>query len=330
MRHLRVIDQLLHEQRGLVARWQLTARGLPESTIDRQLAGLRPLLAGVRVSGHEVATPWQLARAATLSAPSTVLCDWSAAALAGIPVLAGGAHNVARPGSGGRARFAGTTLSRGPLLVRYSATLEPDAIVVDGIPTLAVPRIVRDLMCRLNGERRARLVRDVLRLGLATPPELHVQIARHRGERGVAILRGLVDEYAPLNLGRERSDAEAVARSLLAAAGLSFDALNVAVAGHEADFVAWKRRLILELDGPQYHQFLRRDAAIQAAWEQAGFVVRRVPTGDVYAHAHALLAAAGAPVTPSERMRAASTVDANAVLDRWRAVGRYEWSPSAR
>lgn len=330
MRFLRPIDQLLHEQRGLVARWQLVALGLPESTIDRQLAALRPLFAGVRISGHELPTPWQRARAATLSAPSTVLSDWSAAALAGIPVLAGSAHTAARPGSAGRARFAGTPLSQGPLLVRYSATLAADTVSVEGIPTLSVPRVVRDLMGKLNGERRARLVRDVLRLKITTPAELHVQIAQHRGARGVAVLRGLVDEYAPLHLGRERSDAEAVARSLLAAAGLSFDALNARVAGHEADFVSWARRLILELDGPQYHQFLRRDAAIQAAWERAGFVVRRVPTGDVYEHAHALLAAAGAPVTPSERLRAAQTVDASTVLNRWRAVGRYEWSPSSR
>lgn len=323
----KLIDELLDSQRGVVATWQLTDAGLPKGTATDQVAKLRSLFDGVHLSGHAPPTPWQQAMGATLTTPKSVLDGWPVLILRGLDRDWPGASSVVRLGSGGRRRYPAPAGPVGVSLdVRHSTVLDGDRIRKDGIPMLTVPRTVRDLLPGLSGDRRERLVRDVLRLKLATAPELWAQVARHPGGRGVAILKALVDEYAPLELGRERSDAEVVARSVLRAAGVDEPGINRVIAGWEADLIWWARRLILELDGPQYHQFLRRDAKIQAAWEQAGWVVRRLPTDDVYDRPDRLLIAATAPVSRDELLRAGATRHADDVLERWSSVGRYEWS----
>lgn len=85
---------------------------------------------------------------------------------------------------------------------------------------------------------------------------------------------------------------------LLREAGRPVPRLNVRVAGEEADLVWPDHRLIIELDGPQFHLDVGADASKQQAWEAAGWTVRRLPTDDVYRHPERLLDAAnvGEPV----------------------------------
>jgi very-short-patch-repair endonuclease len=66
----------------------------------------------------------------------------------------------------------------------------------------------------------------------------------------------------------------------------------VKVAGEEADLVWLDRRRIVEIDGPQFHQFRDEDARKEAKWRKAGFTVRRVPSDAVYAAPDLLIAAA--------------------------------------
>ena len=68
--------------------------------------------------------------------------------------------------------------------------------------------------------------------------------------------------------------------------------MNVRIAGVEADFSWPERRLILELDGPDFHQFPEEDARKQAIWEAAGWEVHRLSTQDVYDHPERVIAAA--------------------------------------
>jgi very-short-patch-repair endonuclease len=58
--------------------------------------------------------------------------------------------------------------------------------------------------------------------------------------------------------------------------------VNVLVAGEEADLSWPQERAILEIDGPQYHQFADQDARKQARWEGAGYTVRRLPSDVPY------------------------------------------------
>ncbi len=68
--------------------------------------------------------------------------------------------------------------------------------------------------------------------------------------------------------------------------------MNVVIAGHETD-LSWPRaRLIVELDGPDFHQFPDEDLRKQAAWERSGWTVARLPTAGVYDNPQRLLAAA--------------------------------------
>ena len=54
------------------------------------------------------------------------------------------------------------------------------------------------------------------------------------------------------------------------------------MAGHEADLVDHGRRLIVEIDGPQYHLFPDEDARKEAAWREAGYDVIRRSSDDVF------------------------------------------------
>jgi very-short-patch-repair endonuclease len=97
-----------------------------------------------------------------------------------------------------------------------------------------------------------------------------------------------------LPLHRARSDAEALALTLVHEAGRPVPQLNVRVAGEEADLVWAAQRLIVELDGPQFHLDATEDRRKQRAWEAADWTVLRLPTEDVYLRPERLLALAPA------------------------------------
>ncbi len=72
--------------------------------------------------------------------------------------------------------------------------------------------------------------------------------------------------------------------------------MNIKIAGEEADLVWIDRRLIIEIDGPQYHQFRAEDERKEALWRDAGFTVRRIPSDAIYDDPSRLIALALAPV----------------------------------
>jgi very-short-patch-repair endonuclease len=65
--------------------------------------------------------------------------------------------------------------------------------------------------------------------------------------------------------------------------------LNHRIAGEEADLSWRSHRLIIEIDGSPFHQDVGEDARRQAAWEAAGWEVRRIDSDDVYEHPLTLL-----------------------------------------
>jgi very-short-patch-repair endonuclease len=87
-------------------------------------------------------------------------------------------------------------------------------------------------------------------------------------------------------------DAEAKALQVLHEAGIRKSAVNKRRAGEEADLSWPAERLIVELDGPQFHLDATEDLRKQLIWERAGWTVRRLPTDDVYLHPDRLVAAA--------------------------------------
>lgn len=296
------IDEWFAVQSGVAAVWQLRDDGHTRSTIRHAVRNYREVFSGVYVSGHGELTDLQRWKAATITAPDSSLAEWSAATLLGLHDGELGATCVVRPGPGSRTLLPSSG-NRLPLLVIRSTVLPKDVVEHRGIQTLAAPRIVLDLVARTSAERGQRMVRDALRLKVASAVDLRAVAAAHRGRRGAAVLKASVNEYAPLPLDRTQSDAEVLGLAFLAAAGVLMPLANAYVLGEEADFWFPQFNWITELDGPSYHQFAAHDAKKQAKWEAAGITVRRVPTDDVYDNPHRLLES----IPPQARLGVAPT-----------------------
>jgi hypothetical protein len=126
------------------------------------------------------------------------------------------------------------------------------------------------------------MFREALRLKVTTPHLIAVSLEKHGGRRGTRTLKELTERYGDIPYARARSDAEAFALETLLDAGCDRPELNVRIAGEEADLVWRDRRLIIEIDGPLYHQFSDEDARKQRRWEAAGYTVRRITSDALY------------------------------------------------
>lgn len=280
---VRLFEELARRQEGVVARWQLVGGGWPPGRCDRALAGLRRLYDGVYVTGHAPIGPLQWRVGASLTAPRTVVADRNAGCHWGMLEREPHVVSVVRPGHGG--------IERAPrLTVRYSSTLDGNVVRREGIWVTTVERTLIDLWPGLHGRQRDRALRDAVRLKLTTVPRLLDSIALHAGRRGVASLRERCSVYVRLPLARCRSDAEVEGLLLLDAAGIALPRVNVRCAGEEADFSWPGRRLIIEIDGPQFHRDPLEDARKTRLWTRAGWTVRRISSDDLYADPARLLA----------------------------------------
>jgi hypothetical protein len=270
-----------------VARQQLLDLGISLRTIEDRLAAGRlvaveegvyafpPLLA------HDDWAKWM---GATLTAPESFLSHISAAAAREFWSLGRDFETVTRRGSGGPRRLGG-------VLVFRSVTLDGDVEELEGIPITTVPRILLDLArIRISDRALARAVREAIRLKLTTTAALTDFLIAHKGFRGVRRLARTLTRYSGLPLERARSGAEVFALEILRDARRPMPRLNHRIAGEEAD-LSWPRvRLIIEIDGGPFHLDVGEDARKQAAWESAGWEVRRIDSDDVYERPHLLLA----------------------------------------
>jgi len=278
--------ELLETQEGVVAVWQLARAGVTRAAVRHLVADLRCLHDGVYLSGHAPITERQHWWSAVLTAPGRVLSHNSAANCHRCRRYSDSIAVVTGTGTGGPRRF-------GKVLLCRSRRLEPaDITHIGGLPVTTGARTVLDLMPWLGDKAARRLVREALRVKAATSVDLRAVCARHRGRAGVTRLRALADEYAPLPAGRTKSDAEFLGLELLQAAGRPAPRVNVYIADEETDLSWEAERLIIELDGPDFHRFPSEDARKDAAWRGAGWTVHRLPTDDVYDRPHRLLALA--------------------------------------
>lgn len=274
MRHQ--IRNLALSQEGVFARWQLRDPQVPfPNALDWAVRGVRRVFPGVYVTGWGPVTQRQHWRAATLTAPATALCTASAAGLHEIRPDPGLFVTVVRPG------HRGATYSKG-LRVSYSKTLASDLATVDGIPTTTVERTIIDLWPHLTGPDRSRMLREALRIEATDAVALLAAVHRHRRRRGARALRKEVQAQLHLPFARCKSPAEAHGLVVLDAAGVEIPAVNEKIAGEEADFIWYALRLIIEIDGPQWHRFREEDARKTAAWVAAGYTVRRISSDRVF------------------------------------------------
>lgn len=270
-------------QDDIVAVWQLRAAGWSRWMVEHRAGreGWRQIHDGVYALGQARLTQRQRWIAAVLTAPNTYLYAESACACFGFADWDGD-EVVVRPGSGGKRSYPG-------LLVARSTALEGVTTRREGIPIVTPPMALVSVARRWTVWQLGRAFRESIRLQTTTANDIARAL---RGQRGTRVLRDLCDRYATIPYHRCRSDAECRGLEVLHDGGIVPPEVNVRVAGKEADLVWRRRRLIIEIDGPQWHLFADQDALKQAIWERAGFTVERIPSDDVYFHPERLLALA--------------------------------------
>lgn len=270
--HLR---DLAARQVDVVSAWQLVRCGWSRHKIAHhaRTRGWRRIHPGVYVLSSAALTREQQWHAATLTAPGTFLSHGSAGACFGFYRFQKEFEVVTRAGKGGRRKHGG-------VLVFRSDRLDGQTTRHQGIPITTAERVLVDIAPGLDRKRMGRALREAVRLKTTTTDRVLRCANCH--VKGTGTLRGLATRYAKLPYERCRSDAEARGLEVLLDAGMEIPLVNVRIAGEEADYTWWWRRVIVELDGPQFHKFRDEDARKTRLWREAGFEVRRISTDAVY------------------------------------------------
>lgn len=282
------LAELASRQFNRVSLEQLTTLGFSEKAIRHRLA--RGRLQAVEDGVFSVGPPlphddWGRWMGATLTAPKTWLSHFSSAAARDLWAPERRFETVTRHGDGGPRRHGG--------IVVYRSSILDEGVTefVRGIPMTTVSRTVFDLARMVSRGALARLVRDAVRDHI-TLYELGDEIARHPRRRGVRPLAATIARYSGLPLERARSGAEIRAMEVLRNAGRPLPGLNVRIAGIEADLSWPSERLIIEIDGGPFHLDVGEDARKEAAWTEAGWTVKRLPSDDVRRRTEPLLSIA--------------------------------------
>jgi hypothetical protein len=173
-----------------------------------------------------------------------------------------------------------------------SKALDGDTTRHTGIPITTAARVLLDLTPGLTDKRLGRTFREAIRLRHTTAKRVIHTLHRHPHRPGAPRLRELASRYAHIPYQRTRSDPEALALELLHDAGRPLPKVNVKIAGEEADLVFPGKRIV-EIDGPQYHQFRDEDDRKAERWRKAGYEVTRVASDLVYEAPDEFLAACG-------------------------------------
>jgi very-short-patch-repair endonuclease len=272
--HLR---ELAARQADMVAAWQLRAAGWTEGKIHHHAhsRGWRRIHPGVYALTSAPLSQRQMWFAAVLTAPGSVLSHGSGGACYGFYRFTRPYEVVTRPGRGGRRR-------QGGVLVFRSTCLDGDLSRHMGIPITSAARVLIDLAPNLSERRMGRAFREAIRLKTTTARRVLECVERHAGLPGTPSLGDLATRYATLRYDRTRSDAEGRALEVLHDAGIPPPRVNLKIAGEEADLVWVERKLIVEIDGPQFHRFPDEDARKARCWRGARYTVRRIASDAVY------------------------------------------------
>jgi predicted transcriptional regulator of viral defense system len=266
---------LAEAQHGVVGRSQLLGLGFTRHTVqDCVTSGrLHRIHRGVYAAGHPNITPKGHWMAAVLACgPEAILSHRRALALWEIREATGGRIEVTVPGHGGR---------RGPkgILVHSCENLEDaDRTVRDGIPVTSLARTLLDYASLAQPQQVRLALEAAERRGFVVGRELEELMARSSRHRGTKKLRSVLAQMkgpAPLT----RSELENQFLALIRGSGIPEPQINVIVEGELVDAFWPDQRLIVEVDGYEFHKGRaefesdrRRDAKLQVA----GYRVLRV------------------------------------------------------
>jgi very-short-patch-repair endonuclease len=264
------IARLATSQRGPIGVGQLADEGVGHSAVTRRVTGgsLHRVFRGVYLVGHEALAPFARESAALLACGELAVVSHSSAASAWrfarepleVHVTVVGRRRRSRPG----------------LRAHYAARLDPrDLRWIDGVPLTSPARTLLDLAATRYPDLE-RAFADAHAQRLLKPYDLVAAIKSAGPRRGVRALRALISDN---ETGFTRSKAERLLRRLIREANLPEPRFNVPFRQYELDAVWPEHRLVLEVDGYNYHghraQF-ESDRARDMALMAAGYRVIRV------------------------------------------------------
>jgi len=162
--------------------------------------------------------------------------------------------------------------------------------VLEGIAITTPARTLLDVACSAGRRDLEHGLARAARRGLAGPAEVEAILDRYPRRPGARLLRELVAGSNGSAL--TRSEAEARFLTLIRRAQLPRPHVNVAIEGHEVDFLWRRARLAVEIDGFRFHSSsgaFERDRRRDALLTAAGFRVVRVTWRQLTEEPEALL-----------------------------------------
>ena len=273
-------------QHGVVARWQLLEAGLSARQIQHRIESRRltPVHRGVYTIGPVVGELHREMAAVLLCGPRSFVSHWTASAYWRLlpgpttgPVAISTLRDV-RPGDPG-------------VRVHRVSRLDVDEVTSRaGLPLTTPARTLLDLAGCVGPVPLERALARALRKELVGTEDVQRLLDRYRRRPGRRRLRALLDADASPRF--TRSEAERAFLELVRSGDLRPPETNVIVHGHEVDCLWRAERLIVEVDGRQYHSDprsfeldRRRDAVLIAA----GYRVMRVTWSQIRAGPRPLL-----------------------------------------
>ncbi len=260
------------QQLALITTRQLNLVGLDSEAIGRRCrkGQLHRVHLGVYLAGPPIWQPGAKEFAAILAfGECGFISHRSGAALWGI-AASGNGVDITLVRKGRR--------SRSGIRVHRVADLPTDERrLKNGIPITSPARTLLDFASQASGDELERAIAEAYALRLTTEAELRRVLNRHPHRAGARALRLELDrERGP---ALTRSEAERLMKLLTREADLPPPLTNRMIAGYKADFVWPEQRLIVEVDGFQFHGHrlaFERDRKRDAAHVLAGYRVIRI------------------------------------------------------
>ena len=261
--------------RSLITRDQLLALGVGRDMIDRALARGR-LHSRHRSVYSLVPFPALPDLARELSAvlacgDAALLSHHSAAATWGIrPAFNGDVHVTVIGKETGRRR-------PGIKVHRVSELDSRDIRRFQGIPITSPARALLEIAPDLSDRQLERALDEALIKRLITHAAIVAVVNAYPHRRGVARLRAAADPGRPTT--ETRSDGEEALLALIRRANLPAPEVNAKVGSYTADFLWPTQKVIVELDGYDYHRgraAFERDHQRDAEHQRMGYLVIRI------------------------------------------------------
>jgi very-short-patch-repair endonuclease len=163
-------------------------------------------------------------------------------------------------------------------VLHRSCTLVPrDVTVRNGLPVTTAARALLDVAPTLTERELELSLDDALRRRITTTAQVRDVLARAAGRPGAKALEDLLDREGPPTV--TRSEAEEMLLALIRRARLPEPELNARLLGYEVDALWRRERLVVEVDGYEYHRSrsaFEADRAKGATLTAAGYPVLRL------------------------------------------------------